>query len=111
MNPEAFRRADVIVGLDLRDWERPTHYNDRINRTKKAHYPPHCAWIDIGFADIEISKWAMDYQKFPECAERVLADTALAIPQLNALCRARITLDKSLAEKIERRRGAVDDAA
>ncbi len=36
MNPDAFRRADLIVGLDLRDWERLTHHNDRINRTKRA---------------------------------------------------------------------------
>jgi acetolactate synthase-1/2/3 large subunit len=107
MNPEAFRRADVIVGLDLRDWERPTHYNDRINRTKKSYYPPHCEWIDIGFADVEISKWAMDYQKFPDCAQRVLADTALAIPALTEICRDRIGKDPGLGRRIEERRSVV----
>jgi len=104
MNPEAFRRADVILGLDLRDWERPTHYNDRINRTKRAYYPPHCAWLDIGFADIEISKWAMDYQRFPDCEQRVLADTALAIPALTQICRSRIASSPDLAGRIEQRR-------
>ena len=85
MNKDVFKPADVILSLDCRDWERPTHYNDRINRTLRAHYPDHCQWIDIGFADIEISKWAMGYQKFPECAVRVLADTELAIPALTRL--------------------------
>ncbi|MDQ3560557.1 MAG: thiamine pyrophosphate-binding protein [Pseudomonadota bacterium] len=107
MNPDAFRRADLIVGLDLRDWERLTHHNDRINRTKRALYPNHCKWIDIGFADIEISKWAMDYQKFPECAVRVLADTALAIPALTSICRDRIADDVALGARIEKRREAV----
>jgi acetolactate synthase-1/2/3 large subunit len=105
--PEAFRRADLIVGLDLRDWERPTHYNDRINRTKKPHYPAECEWIDIGFADVEIGKWAMDYQRFPLCSQRILADTALAIPALTELCRTRIAGDPGVAEKIEARRAIV----
>ena len=82
MNNEVFKQADLIALLDCRDWERPTHINDRINRTLKPLYPAGCQWLDIGFADIEISKWATDYQKFPECAQRVLADTALALPAL-----------------------------
>jgi acetolactate synthase-1/2/3 large subunit len=109
IDPEVYRRADVIVGLDLKNWERPTHYNDRINRTKKSYYPESCEWIDIGFADIEISKWAMDYQKFPECAHRVLADTALAIPQLTEICRGRIGKDSRLRRRIEERRKTVSD--
>ncbi len=99
MNREVFKTADVILALDCRDWERPTHYNDRVNRTLRAHYPDHCQWMDIGFADIEISKWAMGYQKFPECAVRVLADTALAIPALTQLCRERVTKDKRAAAR------------
>ena len=102
MNREVFKTADVILALDCRDWERPTHYNDRINRTLRAHYPDHCQWMDIGFADIEISKWAMGYQKFPECAVRVLADTELAIPALTQLCRERVAKDKRAAANASR---------
>ncbi len=105
--PEAFRRADLIVGLDLRDWERPTHYNDRINRTKRPYYPAGCEWIDIGFADVEIGKWAMDYQRFPLCSQRILADTALAIPALAELCRRRVARDPGVAKKIDARRAVV----
>ena len=39
MNKEVFKQADLIALLDCRDWERPTHYNDRINRTLKPLYP------------------------------------------------------------------------
>ena len=107
MNKDVFKPADVILSLDCRDWERPTHYNDRINRTLRAHYPDHCQWMDIGFADIEISKWAMGYQKFPECAVRVLADTELAIPALTRLCRERVAKDSRAANRIRERTDAI----
>jgi acetolactate synthase-1/2/3 large subunit len=109
MNKDVFKQADLIVALDCRDWERLTHYNDRINRTLRAHYPDHCEWADIGFADIEISKWAMGYQKFPECAARVLADTELAIPALTELCRDRIAKDAKAAKRIVGRKQAVQE--
>src|SRR5438270_4745436 len=104
MNKEVFKPADVILALDCRDWERPTHYNDRVNRTLRAHYPDYCQWMDIGFADIEISKWAMGYQKFPECVARVLADTEIAIPALTQLCRERIAKAMRAAKRIAERK-------
>jgi acetolactate synthase-1/2/3 large subunit len=107
MNKSVFKDADLIVALDCRDWERPTHYNDRVNRTLRAHYPPTCEWADIGFADIEIGKWAMNYQKFPECSLRVLADTELAIPALTELCRARVLEDPKAATRIAERKARV----
>ena len=52
-----------------RDWERPTHYNDRINRTLKPHYPAELRNGSTSASPISKSgKWAMGYQKFPECA-------------------------------------------
>src|SRR5258708_22360468 len=107
MNKDIFKSADLILALDCRDWERPTHENDRINRTLRPIYPSHCQWADIGFADIEISKWAMGYQKFPECAARVLADTELAIPALTDLCRARAAKDAKAAKRIDERKRAI----
>jgi acetolactate synthase-1/2/3 large subunit len=107
MNNEAFRQADLIALLDCRDWERPTHVNDRINRTLKPLYPKGCGWLDIGFADIEISKWATDYQKFPDCAQRVLGDTALALPQLTSLIARWVDADAKVARRIAERKQAV----
>ena len=109
MNKDVFKNADVILALDCRDWERPTHYNDRINRTLKSHYPAHCKWADIGFADIEISKWAMGYQKFPECRARVLADTELAVPALTELVKARAANDAKVAKRIVDRKHAIGE--
>src|SRR5215471_16011845 len=109
LNKDVFKSADLILSLDCRDWEGPTHYNDRINRTLKPLYPSHCQWADIGFADTEISKWAMGYQKFPECAVRVLADTELALPALMELCRERVANDPRAAKRIRERAKAIGE--
>ena len=107
--PKVFNDADLIVGLDCRDWEGRTHFNDRVNRKMKPHYPENCEWVDIGFADIEISKWAMGYQRFPECSQRVLGDTDLAIPELTEICANRIKGDSNLQKKIQERSAAVKE--
>jgi acetolactate synthase-1/2/3 large subunit len=51
----------------------------------KPIVPAGCKWIDIGFGDLEISSWAMDYQRLAHADLRILADTTLAIPALTGL--------------------------
>jgi acetolactate synthase-1/2/3 large subunit len=109
MNKKVFDKADLIVGLDCRDWQGPTHINDRVNRTLKKLYPDNCEWIDIGFSDLDISKWAMDYQPFPEVSQRILADTAIAIPQMTEAAKKRVAQDSKLAKRIQERTRAVQE--
>jgi acetolactate synthase I/II/III large subunit len=89
MDKSVFRQADLILTLDVRDWEKSTHTIERTKREAVAVYPDHCEMIEIGFGDIGISKWSMDYMRMPNCALRVLGDTATAIPELTRLCQAR----------------------
>jgi acetolactate synthase I/II/III large subunit len=103
MNKQIFKPADLILSLDCRDWEGPTHANDRVNRTLQSLYPAHCRWAEIGFADLGISKWAMGYQKYPDAALRVLADTELAIPALTELCRERVAKNPGAQARIAER--------
>jgi acetolactate synthase-1/2/3 large subunit len=104
---EIFRDADLIVCLDTRDWEKSTHFNDRTKRQVVAHYPPHCEMIDIGFGEINLSKWSMDYARMPTCSLRVLGDTLTAIPELTRLCRERIARNPALAGSVAERTNAV----
>jgi acetolactate synthase-1/2/3 large subunit len=104
---EMFKDADLILSLDTRDWEKSTHFNDRTKRQVVPHYPPHCEMIEIGFGEINLSKWSMDYARMPTCSLRVLGDTLTAIPELTRICRARIKKDPALAKKIEARTKAV----
>ena len=85
MVKDVFRDADVVLTLDTRDWERPT--TELVSTTRKVTslLPEGCKWIDIGFGDLEISSWAMDYQRLVHADIRVMADTTLAIPALTDL--------------------------
>ena len=103
---EIFRDADLILSLDTRDWEKSTHFNDRTKRQVMPHYPANCEMIEIGFGEINFSKWSMDYGRMPTCSLRVLGDTLTAIPELTRLCRERIAKDPALAKTHRRARQA-----
>jgi acetolactate synthase-1/2/3 large subunit len=100
MDKAVFRDADLILSLDTRDWEKPTHSIDRTKRATVPLYPADCEMIELGFGDIGLSKWSMDYTRMPNCSLRVLGDTLTAIPELTKLCRERIARDGGLAGRI-----------
>jgi len=85
MVKDVFRDADLVLCLDTRDWERATTELASTTREVTSIVPAGCKWIDIGFGDLEISSWAMDYQRLAHADLRVMADTTLAIPALTAL--------------------------
>jgi thiamine pyrophosphate-dependent acetolactate synthase large subunit-like protein len=86
-----FRDADLLLCLDTRDWERATTELVSTTRKTTSIVPATCKWVDIGFGDLEISSWAMDYQRLAHADLRVLADTTLAIPALTQLLKPRIS--------------------
>src|SRR3990172_392100 len=100
---EVFTDADLILCLDVRDWEKPTTALVSATRTMKSLVPDDCVWIDIGFGDLELSSWAMDYQRLMHARLRVLGDTTLAVPTLAALCRERIARNAGVQGLIEER--------
>ena len=91
MSKDMFRDADLVLCLDVRDWERPTTALTSTTRELVSIVPEGCKWVDIGFGDTNISAWAMDYQRFLFADIRIVADTTIAIPQLTALLKARTT--------------------
>ena len=64
--------------------------------------------IEIGFGEVNLSKWSMDYARMPTCSLRVLGDTLTAIPELTRICRERIAKDPALAKKVAERTKIVD---
>ena len=91
MMKEVFRDADLVLCLDTRDWERATTELVSTTRKTTSIVQATCKWVDIGFGDLEISSWAMDYQRLAHADLRVLADTTLAIPALTQLLKPRIS--------------------
>jgi acetolactate synthase-1/2/3 large subunit len=107
MHGDAFAEADLVMALDVVDWTRGSHKPNWQTREVESLCQPGCKWIDVGFADIEISKWATDYNKHHNWDMRILADTAHAIPDLAIACKSLISSDSALASRIEDRKAAI----
>jgi acetolactate synthase I/II/III large subunit len=105
---DVFRDADLILCLDTRDWEKPTTELASATRDVVSVVPPGATWIDIGFGDLELSSWALDYQRLHHADLQILADTTIAIPALTRLLETRIADDEALRARIAAR---TDDTA
>jgi acetolactate synthase I/II/III large subunit len=100
MVKDVFRDADLVLCLDTRDWERATTELESATREVTSIVPPGCKWIDIGFGDLELSSWAMDYQRLVHADLRIMADTTLAIPALTALLKSRVAKNQKRLKAI-----------
>jgi acetolactate synthase-1/2/3 large subunit len=105
---DVFRDADLILCLDTRDWERPTRELVSATREISSVVPIGARWVEIGFGDLELSSWTLDYQRLLHAELRILADTTVAIPALTTLLETRIAADSRLAARVKARR---DDTA
>ena len=100
-NPDAFAGVDLVMALDVVDWTRGSHKLNTQTREITVVTTPDCKWVDAGFADIEISKWATDYNKHNNWDLRVMGDTSITIPDLTRACGALIDADPALKERVE----------
>jgi acetolactate synthase-1/2/3 large subunit len=100
MVKDVFRDADLVLTLDTRDWERATTELVSATREVTSIVPPGAKWLDIGFGDLELSSWAMDYQRLAHADLRVLADTTIAMPALTNLLRGKIRKDEARAKAV-----------
>lgn len=103
MDKSMFRDADVVLCVDVRDWEKPTTTLASTTRDLVSLVAPECTWIDIGFSDLNISAWAMDYQRLLYADQRIVADTLVAVPELTRLLKDGVGTDPSLQERIRQR--------
>ena len=82
MDKPSLKHTDLIVGLDVKDWEKQLTELNNAKRIREFLPPASCDFVEIGFAEVGISKWAMDYCRMQPCSVRALGDTALGIPEL-----------------------------
>ena len=100
----ALKTVDVVLGLDVRDWEKPTHELNSTTREVEPLVKADCDWLEMGFAEIGISKWSIDYGRMQPCSVRALGDTSLGIPALTRICAERIAGDAALEKRIAERK-------
>ena len=104
MDKEAMRGVDVVLGLDVKDFEKATYELNSTTREIKPVVSETAEWLEMGFAEVNISKWAMDYCRMQPCSVRALGDTSLGIPALIEACEKRIAGNPELAAKIAARK-------
>jgi len=107
---ECYDGADVVLALDIADFEGPTHVRDIATRTVINMVPQTATWIDIGFTDIEVSKWSMDYARTFHARHRMTADPVIGTTQLLALLKERIGRNADIAGKIAARAAETGNA-
>jgi acetolactate synthase-1/2/3 large subunit len=104
---EVLRKADLILGIDVQDWEKPTAHLESRTRVVTSLVPEDCEWMEVGFAEIGMSSWALDYGRYQPKVLSALGDPALAMPEMTRIGRARLGADAKLAERIEQRKQAI----
>jgi acetolactate synthase-1/2/3 large subunit len=107
LTKEHFRDADLVLCLDARDWEKPTTELVSTTRELTSVVPSNAKWVEIGFGDLELSSWALDYQRMNHASLRVMADTTLAIPMLTQLLKERLAKDAKYRSRVKARTAAV----
>ncbi len=103
MIDEIFKQVDLVVGLDAQDWERPTTRLISTTRTRQSKMAKGCKFIDIGFGELKISGWSLDYQRMMDFDLRIIGDTDIAIPMLTRMCKQIIARTPGLKSKLEAR--------
>jgi acetolactate synthase-1/2/3 large subunit len=103
----ALKNIDVVLGLDVKDWEKSTHELNSTTRQVEPLVKADADWLEMGFAEVGISKWSFDYGRMQPCSVRALGDTSLGIPALTRVCAAHIAGDATLAKRIAERKVAI----
>lgn len=104
MDKGALKGVDLVLGLDIKDWEKATHELNSTDRKITPLVNADADWVEIGFAELGISKWSMDYCRMQPCSVRALGDTAIGVPALIQSLEKRIGGDAKLQKKIADRK-------
>ncbi len=109
LDKSIFKDRDLILGLDVKDYEKATHELNNALRQLESLPPTDCDWAEIGFAEIGISKWSMDYCRMQPCSVRAIGDSVLGAKELTKLVKAGIAKDAKLQTKIDKRKKAIGE--
>ena len=107
MDKKYLKSTDLVLGMDVRDWEKPTHALESRTRVVTPLVPDGCEWLEVGFGEIGMSAWSLDYGRFQPKVLSALADPSLAMPEMTDIARRKLDADKDLAAKIDARKARI----
>jgi thiamine pyrophosphate-dependent acetolactate synthase large subunit-like protein len=106
---EALQNADVALALDTFDLQ--VALGAAVGRTRDVSTAlrPEATVIHITLGDLLQKSWAVDAGRLQPVDIPIAADTALALPQLVALCKERLAHDPTSADRVAARRRRIHD--
>lgn len=107
MDTESLKGADAILALDVRDWEKATAKLDSTTRELTSYLSEDCIWMEVGFHEMGIRSWSLDYGRYLPKAQSALGDPRLVMPQLTEIANQILAADPALAAKIAERKAAI----
>ena len=107
MDKDSLYKADAILSLDARDWEKATKKLDSTVRTLDSQLAGNIRWMEVGFHEIGIGSWALDYGRYLPKPLSALGDPRIAMPQMTGIARAKLAAAPELRAKVEARKAAI----
>jgi acetolactate synthase I/II/III large subunit len=87
---EVLATADVVLALDVLDLFGALGQVDKATRLFRPFISEQTRIIHITMGDLSTRSWAADYERLQAVDLPIAADTAVALPALLELCRARL---------------------
>ncbi|HEY6042263.1 MAG TPA: thiamine pyrophosphate-binding protein [Anaerolineae bacterium] len=100
---ELISQADVILAIDVKDLYGPLVETDRVARRTRLVIPAHCRIAEIGYRDVNISRWSDEFQQLVPVDLQIIADSSVALPMLLDLVQARVRDDTAAQARIRTR--------
>jgi acetolactate synthase-1/2/3 large subunit len=107
MDTESLREADAILALDVRDWEKATAKLDSTTRELSSYLAPDCKWMEVGFHELGLKSWSLDYGRYLPKLLSALGDPRLVMPQMTEIAERLIAQEPSLAERVAERKATI----
>jgi acetolactate synthase-1/2/3 large subunit len=100
---DLLRRADLVLSVDVKDLYGPLVELDRLTRTTTFVTPSGCKIAEIGYRDLNISKWSDEYQQLVEVDLQILADSSVALPLLTESVKQKTASDSTAGARVQSR--------
>lgn len=107
MDTQSLAQADAILALDVRDWEKATAKLDSTTRELTSYLSDTCIWMDIGFHEMGMKSWSLDYGRYLAKSLSALGDPRLAMPQMTQIALRLLADDPRLVAKVAERKSSI----
>ncbi len=100
-------QADLVLALDVKNLYGAITKHDEDTASNSYLIPSSCRIAEIGFRDVTVSRWSDEFAQIVPVDIQILADTSLALPELNARIISRLTSSSGDRNRVANRIQAI----